>query len=275
MITSENKVRRFVIATPTKCGTTTLEEMCRRHGGGRVSRGGVENPSFRIMTWEQPRRQHRMVPPEGWEDADRFFLARNPLSRYPSMYEYLRNPTNYSKFGAREIQGRTWGGLGAGRKSPYDEEFPMTFEEFLWFIAYAREDYNRGRWLRRRGAPHLPSHYRSPWVWLDPLHESRRKFFNTLGSPQRKDTIFLETLWDDLDAIKKRYRLDDLSTRRSIHANRTLTYQMPTRDYWNSTCVSAGWRGEEWSAVRASTRACGDCGGCAVGVVGEAARLGY
>jgi hypothetical protein len=222
-----------------------------------------------------------MVPPDGWHDADRWFLARSPITRYVSMYEYLRAPHNYSKFGAREVQGRYWGGIGKpGMRSDYAFEDPMNFREFMRFLAYSREAYTARRWVRRRGPLDSPYAWRSPWIWLDPLDKQREVFLRPAWTLLRGwGDLRLETLWDDLDALMLRYGLDgEVSTKRSIHANKTLTYSGEGVErymhYYSGTCL---WYAlERGAGVRwADEHRCGTCAACALDVVGECARLGY
>ncbi len=266
----------FLIATPTKCGTTTLEEMTRRHGGGRVSRGGVQLPSFRIASDEQPRRQHRMVPPEGWQDVDRYIMVRNPFTRYMSQYEYLRAPHNYSKFGAKEIQGSAWLGWDRGRAGVVGE--PMTFQQFLFFIARARREYLQRRWVKRRGDLYSPFAWRSPWIWLDPLDKQESVLDGCsglgLGTVRR---LRLENFWEEMQFLKDRYGLKTLSVKPSIRANKTLTYDARgPHHYWGFGCTKKVFEPDgSFDLGRVSPFECGRCAACAVGVVREATALGY
>lgn len=292
MITSD---AGFVIATPTKCGTTTLEEMCRRHRGGR---GGVPRDNFRIMDWELPRRQHRMALPAtcppirhkdapseravNWRDADRYLMVRNPYTRYMSMYEYLRAPHNYSKFGAREIQGREWRGLAMGKSSHCANKAPMTFRQFLHFIAAERKIYASGRWAGRRGDLTDPFAYRSPWVWLDSLTDSLALLRAQPGGAHGTVNLLrVEHFWLAMEGLKDRYDLGDLSVRPTIRANKTLTYRPGGGiAYWGEIAECAhgvfgyhsgdGFRPE---AVRSEVGC--DCAACDVGVADEARALGY
>lgn len=280
MITSETDgVKNFVIATPTKCGTTTLEEMCRRHGGGRVSRGGVEVPSFRIMSWEQPRRQHRMALPsgDGWGEADRYLMVRNPYLRYMSQYEYLRAPHNYSKFGAAAIQGREWRGWNMGRVGY--KHAPLRFDQFLYFIADARKAYASGRWSKKRGQSTSPVFFRSPWVWLDSLSDSQYYLAMQPGGASAVTLIMLEHFWEAMGELKARYGLKTLSVRPTIRANRTLTYHPSgARGYWSGIHCSARvfsvGRGEYMGPRDATDPEC-ECAACAIGVADEAIAFGY
>lgn len=235
MITSD---AGFVIATPTKCGTTTLEEMCRRHRGGRAYPG---LPSFRIMDWEQPRRQHRMALPaigsgdtgwEAWGDYDRYLMVRDPYARYVSVYEYLRAPHNYSKFGAKEIQGRDWRGWKMGRQGV--DGYPLSFVGFLRWLIKARDEYSTARWAKRRGDLFTPFAYRSPWVWLDSLEDSLGAFAAQPGSRQGSVClIWVENFWPSMAVLRGEYGLRSLSVRPTIHANKTLTYKGSVRSYWD------------------------------------------
>lgn len=263
----------FVIATPTKCGTTTIEEMARRHGGGRVSRGGVEVPSFRIATDERPRRQHRMVPPLGWENADRYMMVRNPFTRYMSQYEYLRAPHNYSKFGAKEIQGRTWLGWQRGRVGTNNE--PMSFQQFLFFIARCRRTYSEDRWVKRRGPLNAAFAWRSPWIWLEPLDAQWDALRDADGEPDDMGVLRLENFWEEMAFLKDMYGLDTLNVSPTIRANKTLTYAGRTpQDYWGFGCVKRVWVGKEYRPDRADLP-CKRCAACKVGVMREAVAMGY
>lgn len=201
MITGETDKGRFVLATPTKCGTTTLEAVANRHARNEPG----EKDAFRIMDWDSPRRQHRMCLPPAvtdraghpsddmvdemvknghlgpddvgsawpeadsageWSDADRWLLVRNPFTRYMSVYTYLRAPANYSQWGARLVQGREWGGHDP--EKVYDTD-PMTFNQFLLFLSAQREINGSPQWGSRRGPLNDGRAYRSPWVWTDSL----------------------------------------------------------------------------------------------------------
>ena len=74
----------FIIATPVKTGTTTLlgmAEAWRKQGGSsRV---------LRALTGD-PVTKHRMAPPDGRWAYDRYMTVRDPATRLPSMYEWMR-----------------------------------------------------------------------------------------------------------------------------------------------------------------------------------------
>lgn len=168
----------FVIATPTKCGASTVDRLSERYGGGRVSRGGEQLPGFLkaggpcandTTFLVGPRRKHRMTIPIGFEDAPRYLVVRNPFARYLSMYTYLRMPSMYSQWGSREVNRGEWGGWAMGRNGfPGD---PMSFDEFLLFLAQERSDWVQNN---RRDSVLQTRAYRSPWVWLDSLCDSAR-----------------------------------------------------------------------------------------------------
>jgi hypothetical protein len=83
-----------------------------------------------------------------------------------SVYEYLRAPKFYAQWGAKEVQGSTWGGS-------HDPDLlrslgpPKTFEEFLSFLLHQRSINYTKPMLARRGSPRDSHSYRSPWIWLD------------------------------------------------------------------------------------------------------------
>lgn len=88
-------VNKFIIATPTKCGTTTLENLARSRGG-RLGLSTVRP------------RQHRMIVPEELDRYQRYLAVRNPYDRLVSIYLYLSNPSNYSQWGHNEVKDRTF-----------------------------------------------------------------------------------------------------------------------------------------------------------------------
>lgn len=79
MIVSET--HRFVIATPVKTATKSIESAARRGGLRQV----------------KPL-EHRMGVPKEYEDYDRFIMVRNPWARLPSVYEWLRRDGNKSQW---------------------------------------------------------------------------------------------------------------------------------------------------------------------------------
>lgn len=268
----------FIIATPTKCGTTTLEEMCRRHRGGRK---GTPKENFRIMDWAKPRRQHSMAMDVSLRNYQRFMMVRNPYDRWCSIYEYLRAPHNYTKWGAKQIQGAEWRGTWHYH-DPERTRRPMTFGEFLEFIIRERKEYSGQRWSNRRGDFDDPFHYRSPWVWLDPLDQQLRKLRRQPGEEvQEVVTLRLESFWENMSWLKFRFpsELADLSVKPSIHANRCLTYAgaFPAHArFWGGLdlCRAHLVRRREVLSGWLPSR-CGECVGCRMRVDVEANTLGF
>lgn len=201
MIISE--ATKTLIATPTKCGTTTLEAVARR--SEREGDGAV----LRVLDEPDPndtrRRQHRMCPPPGKEDWTRLLLVRNPYDRLTSIYEYLRAPANYSQWGARRVQGREWPGERGALSHP-----PMSFRKFLFWLelehATLAEDFRD--WGASRS-------YRSPWVWTDTLKDSWR-FWSRDGDVE-VGLLRLENLWEDLAA----WLGEGVVNMKPLHSNRS------------------------------------------------------
>jgi hypothetical protein len=288
MIAGEARRGKFVIATPTKCGTTTMEALARRHARqhDNVGPGQIHRSDFMLVDWEKPRRQHRMVPPTGWHNADRVLLVRNPYARYVSVYEYLRGPANYSQWGAKKVQGRTWPGHA---DNPWGDDPPLSFEDFLSWMADMRSFLDLKKERTRRGKMHHPAAYRSPWVWTDSLTQSLDFLKRT---PGRSDTIGflrLENLWDELRVFCEAYGVVGLDLS-PLHSNRTT--KRHTTDGVEVTSAVKGdslvWQayyGSEHSicipGVRSShcvyrDRWEGDkCGVCRLHINREATRLGY
>jgi hypothetical protein len=230
-----------------------------------------------------------MVPPDGWEDADRYIIVRNPFARYVSIFKYLSNRANYSKWGAMDIQRSEWAGWEKGRTGVHGR--PMTFPEFLTYYADSREFFSSGRWGKRRGPFQRPTHYRSPWVWLDSLKDSHNKLQAAPGEPEEGvNVICLERLWDDLEMIKTKYDLGGLWLRRSIHANKTLTYPLGDGglavhvegDAWEPWHQFYGPRTKLCNSKFVEKAVCkyvrdwgGLCPACRLGIRTEGLKLGY
>lgn len=281
----------FVIATPTKCGTTTLEAMARR----AERWAGKPVPEFAIMDWDRPRRQHRMaLPPTGslgegpltmggWGDADRYLLVRNPFRRYISVYEYLKAPQNYSQWGAREVQGWSWGGHD---ESKIVQRPPLSFSQFLRWLADARDTYH---WMRleqgpkNRGDLTTGFAYRSPWVWTDSLVDSLmllRQQPGKGGKKKRLHLMRLENLDRELALLRAQWNLSEGLPLDVMWANRgvaTKGGKLP-EDYWRGVgCVDKVYKGKVFrpAKVPVLSAGCGECPACAVDVGTEAAALGY
>lgn len=304
MITGETEEGKFIIATPTKCGTTTIETVAKRHA--RQEPGDAD--IFRIMDWDKPRRQHRMaLPPmvmddaagdidimhegeriqygvEGdwadWGDAARYLLVRNPFTRYISMYTYLSAPANYSQWGARTIQGRAWGGHDSSRRIDSD---PMGFEEFLIWLAQQRElNYDPNK----RGSLTTGFAYRSPWVWTDSLTMSQDFLASQPAADGEEsgvimDYIRLENVWLDLASLLRMYGIEEDVTLGGIHSNRSTGRgdggAVPgSEEFWGGiSCTRKVFKKRKFRPLGAMTvDGCG-CGACRIGVVREAEALGY
>lgn len=286
MITSSEG---FLIATPTKCATTTLEAVARRH----MRNAGIDADVFRIMDWDSPRRQHRMaLPPmaEGhvyeddpeqrdnaWGDVDRYLFVRNPYRRYMSIYTYLSAPANYSQWGARDIQGVDWGGHDESKVLHHPK---MSFETFLFWLADKREE---AAALNTRGDIEDGRAYRSPWVWTDSLSESAA-YLRAQPGEAEGDVEFLpmESMWTCLKTLAQDYDLAGLDLS-PIHANRSTGYgpsgaAPESHEFWGGIkCARKVWRGGTYNgaAVGDAVGAGCHCAACAVGVSAEALDVGY
>lgn len=134
---------RFILATPTKCGTYSWEAICKQ-----VDRDVLDKIRPGL---------HRMVVPGAYEDFERFIVVRNPYSRLVSMYHYFLDPMNYSQWGAKFVQGREH------RNAKFDHP-PMTFAQFVKFMKHERD---------KRPDGYLGSNtFRSPDLWLNSLSEN-------------------------------------------------------------------------------------------------------
>lgn len=303
MITSD---QGFILATPTKCGTTTVEALANRHH----REAGADADEFRLMDWDSPRRQHRMaLPPnvrdrwggegshidehdnnedpsglsEGWGDVDRWLLVRNPYTRYMSIYTYLSAPANYSQWGAREIQGNEWGGHD---KAKIVRRSKMSFEQFLFWLADQRAKYSNDYWLSRRGELTEGFAYRSPWVWTDPLDWSL-SFLQVQPGEREGDVeglVRMENLFDNRGDWSLLNMLDAYGVEinmRPLHSNRTTGYGEAGADpsssqFWGGIrCARKAFRGRVFDPDRAEPRGCGACAACAINVYAEAEVLGY
>lgn len=226
---------QFLIATPTKCGTTTLEELARRHRGGRTPRFPDAMRSFAIMdavdSDDNSRRQHRMCRPAGTLDFRMYMMIRHPYDRLVSIYEYMRNPANYSKWGAYQVQGNEWPGW---TRDPSLMQ-PMTFTRFVIWYAECRDYYSSLLMQKRRGDLDSSRAYRSPWIWTDSLRDSWE-----IASPVR--CLRLEYLWSDLAAVCRKHGVA-MSLRQSIHANRSANRLHDNwREYWSQATYNAAFK---------------------------------
>lgn len=295
MIVGESKKgKRFIIATPTKCGTTSMESLAHRLARAA---GGPE-PEFRIMDWGSPRRQHRMalpptliaddpltvdtygpgMPHGSWGDARRYLITRNPYRRYMSVYEYLRAPANYSQWGAAWVQGWEWPPGMKGIRPFKREADPMNFGEFLVFLADARLDPYIGTYGHDRDDPTLGRAYRSPWVWTDPLDFSLSALETQPGGG-RTSTLFMERLWGPRGGMARlvsKYGLG-VEVGTPPHTNRSKASTTPPQQYWATWPHSARVYNADgqFRPFRASFVERCDCPPCRIGVWTEAVVLGY
>lgn len=102
---------RIVIATPTKCGKTTIESMVRRSMTADISRNlEVVRPG-----------QHRLDCPEQARGYVRYMMVRDPWRRLLSQWSFLANPKSKGEHRAKEIQ-------------------QLSFAQFVeWWLAYRTE----------------------------------------------------------------------------------------------------------------------------------------
>lgn len=298
MITSE---AGFIIATPTKCGTTTMEAVARRH----MRNAGADGDLFRIMDWDRPRRQHRMcLPPDvtdetdrggrtglaeptgmgEWGDATRYLFVRNPYTRYMSIYTYLKAPANYSQWGARQVQGNQWAGHDSAKRLKRE---PMSFETFLFWLVDQRKSAMNAGMTMRRGDLRFGKAYRSPWVWTDSLSFALNTLRSQPGGWALKDEdvlfLHLESIWGDLAGLDSAWGLGlDLSP---VHANRSTAYGVKGADpgspeFWGGIkCARRAFRDRVFDSnwVQEHTREADECScaACAIGVFSEAQAVGY
>lgn len=214
---------KWFIATPTKTGTHTLEAIATRGGNRGVMELAGQAPG------DSRRRMHRMAPDPTWVGYSGHLLVRNPWSRWVSVYEYLRAPKFYAQWGAKDVQGHTWGGsrdpdvlraLGP----------PMGFEDFLSWLLHQRAEHYRKPALHKRGLPSDSHAYRSPWIWLDSLAVSRSLLDANLNGLGPARLLHLEHLAEELpdvvgDVAGLDLRPDQLNrTTEPTHAHWT--------DYW-------------------------------------------
>jgi hypothetical protein len=99
---------QFIIATPTKTGTTSLVAMTQhylRHGG---------NPDVLRPVRGEPMTKHRMAPPPGCGLYTRIMITRNPRARLVSMYEWLRRKPRDEAIGRAILRAEAGGDRRAG-----------------------------------------------------------------------------------------------------------------------------------------------------------------
>lgn len=291
VITSTNGRGALIIATPTKCATTTLEAVARRN------MRGAHPDLFRVMDWDRPRRQHRMaLPPQReddpvWASAERFLFVRNPYRRYMSIYTYLSAPQNYSQWGARQIQGREWGGHD---ESKVINDSKMSFRRFLKFLANQRisaenaADNRTNQHSKPRPDFLTGAAYKSPWVWTDSLTQSRDmlrdqpRVGNGLRQKPRVKLLRMETLWKDLEELSDIYGWGGrVNLDPTIHANRSTAYgergpDPSSKKFWGGIEHARGvFDGSLFLPEEVVWEEGCSCAACLIGVAGEAVTLGY
>lgn len=272
----------FLIATPTKCATTTLEVMAKRN----MRRPQRKVNQFRIVDWEPgPRRQHRMALPthEGWAGdpdmdfagLDRYMMVRNPYARLVSLYDYLRAERNYSQWGAREICGDQWAAPKRLRRK-VREGPPLTFEEFLLWLAHQRDVHRSPRSVRVRGPVSLGRAYRSPWLWSDSLLDSWGFLYGQGGYARNSGILQMERLPEVIDYLCDAYQIN--MSRKILHSNKNVMRPSgPPRDYWRSIeCTRRLYtKGGDFRPEEVRITAGCECAACIVGVANEAYFFGY
>lgn len=235
---------RLFIATPTKTGTHSLEAVATRPVNGDALALAEASPG------DRRRRMHRMAPDPAWAGYSGHLLVRNPWSRWVSVYEYLRAPKFYAQWGAKRVQGSSWGGDPAvARTLPP----PMTFEDFLRFLQQSRAEHYTKTALRQRGSPANTSAYRSPWVWLDSLAVSRQLLDANLNGVGPASLIRMEHLEDDLRRVLAGH--DGLD----LHVDQLNKTTDPTHPHWT----------DYWQSPKARLLA------ASLGIDREAYDLGY
>lgn len=134
----------FIIATPVKTGTTTLLGMAQSW-----TRNGGDIRIIQALTGD-PVTKHRMCPPDGCEDYRRYMTVRDPYTRLPSMYEWMRKWPHPSS-----LHNAIWDAEQRnGERAP-------GWVAFIRAIAAIREpeEYAHGG-VRRKGT-------RQPYMWTD------------------------------------------------------------------------------------------------------------
>lgn len=139
----------FLIATPTKCGTTSLQGLVKQW----QKLGGKPNV-LRLIHGEDETK-HRMVPlVEHW-GYDRHIVVRDPRDRLCSMYEWLRRKPVDEPLGRQILAAEERGSLRDG------------WGELVRAITAIRDADNYFEpYVRRKGS-------RRPYMWTDNQGELR------------------------------------------------------------------------------------------------------
>jgi hypothetical protein len=265
MIVSETA--GFIIATPTKCGSTSLKSMARRH------EKHFDDEAFTVLHTGDKHRfyQHRMIPGEDRIDYDRYIIVRHPARRYLSIYDYMRSYTNYSAWSANIAQGDEWpefcGGKPNGNKQRRQGP-PLTFSEYMWYLVEQRDVVNdpsnpENHW-KRGNTEDDPSAFRAPWVWTDSLYDSMVYLAGDDCDIEDIGIIKLESMDGDLDDIKIAYG-DAMShvNLKPVWSNRSKS--MSHSDVWH----------EAMEESCDHSPPCGSCLRCRLGIDRECETLGY
>lgn len=210
----------FIIATPVKTGTTTLLGMANNW-----TRQGGSSKVLRALTGD-PVTKHRMAPVEAHYEYDRYMTVRDPYTRLPSMYEWMRKWPHPAA-----IHNVIWD--AENRKG----ERRFGWKEFIKAMAVTRaaSDYKQPG-VRRKGT-------RQPYMWTD----TQEEHFNYLwgldadGSmlpwyrEEEPGLLGTESLMGDFHALLSQYDVDedDLYELKVPHLNRSRDRLAETSDgYW-------------------------------------------
>jgi hypothetical protein len=181
----------FVIACPTKTGTTSLLALAahyKRHGG---------DPEVFTALRGEPMTKHRMAPPPGKEHYKRIMIVRNERDRLVSMYEWLRRVARDEAIGRAIV------------KAEADGDRRRGWVEMLKVFVHEQEqpDYLNLRARRWGGA--------RPYMWVDSL--------DLLSDVVRGDLVGQRAPWfrggvvacEPIEAMDVRGLLHDLGVRDS------------------------------------------------------------
>ena len=227
----------FLIGTPTKCGTHTLEAVAKRaERRGLGSQLCIAGP----IAPDTSRRQHHMYVPAEWAQYRRLLLVRNPYDRAVSLYEWLRDPAWYTQWGAKYVQRGEHPNAEPGDPRP-----AMNFNQFAnWFrntkqinIATEGRALSKGHVMRNLQGT---ADYRSPWIFTDSLANSYAHLFDIISFGPglvAEDFIRIEHVHEDLASLFATQEvpvlIDLLDT--PLHNNKTKGRDgRPWRDYYFS-----------------------------------------
>lgn len=211
----------FIIATPVKTGTTSLQSLAmswlRRDGDPHV---------LRLMSGHGGETtKHRMCPPHGLEHYTRYMTVRNPFTRVPSMYEWMRK----------------WPHPSVLHNTIHDAE--STGDRVSGWVAFVNrleslrsaDSYREGG-QRRQGA-------NQPFMWTDTQIEHLCYLMgmdadgSTLPWFRESDVVTLSTedLSNEWQMLLRMHGVEerDLASLEMPHANRSKSRLFDTADeYW-------------------------------------------